>query len=90
MGVSVGTVESVVPVYTLTGGSTAPMGVSSGDMEFTTETPSIPVSTMARSGGGAATWEDKELIRRRLEQLRQDDEEIMIFVKEFLTHYGAD
>ena len=90
MGVSAGTIDEQEPVYTLSGGSIAPMGQSDGAITFTSvNPPAINQRPPIKHGGGAATW-DETFIKRRREALAKDDEEIMIFVKEFLNQYGAD
>jgi len=52
-------------------------------------TPSARNRITIQPSGGAATF-DEAFLKRRRQQLAQDDEEIMIFVKAFLTQYGTD
>jgi len=76
---------SQVDVYPLTGEA-----IFTGfEPSVSVLTPPQPRQSVTTTGGGAATF-DMEAITKRRRQLAKDDEEILIFVKAFLTQYGAD
>lgn len=73
---------------TIEGSVAGLIGNASGEINFTGASPIPGLQADSFTTGGGA-W-DEAYFKRRRQQLAKDDEEIMIFVKAFLTHHGTD
>lgn len=73
---------------TIEGSVAGLIGNASGEINFTGASP-VPGTQTNPFITGGGSW-DEVYLKRRRQQLAKDDEEIMIFVKAFLTHHGTD
>ena len=84
----IGNTSGEVSFFYIEGSVAGLIGIPSGEINFTGATP-IPGAQIRTLTTGGGAW-DEAYIKRRRQQLAKDDEEIMIFVKAFLTHHGTD